>query len=139
MKKLLILWLITFSSVLFAQLSDTDREKWMIFLKNEEKRHLKNYEKECNTNNFYSCFIAGNRYASEEGTFRDIFKAVELYQKACDNNVGSGCNSLGVMYEKGQGVRLDKSKAFSLFGKSCDLKNEDGCENYAKLKNVGVK
>jgi TPR repeat protein len=43
------------------------------------------------------------------------------------------------MYTNGEGVRQNKSKALELFGKACDLKNELGCNNYANLKNQGVR
>ena len=51
----------------------------------------------------------------------------------------SGCSNLGVMYFSGDGVLQDKSKALALFSKACDLKDEHGCENYAVLKNQGVR
>ena len=156
MKKLLILWLITFSSVLFAQDFST--------------KSVIEREDRCNKKEYFNCEIAGLMYDKGNGVTQDKFKAFELYQKACDGNPNScsnlailydegqgvrqdkfkaielyqkacngknaiGCNNLGVMYERGEGVRQDKSKALSFYGKACDLKNELGCENYAKMKN----
>ena len=125
MKKLLILWLITFSSVLFAQHNTTE-------LINEA-------ETRCNNKNAEICYLLAIKYDFGDKYVRqDKFKSVELYQIACNGNYEDGCVNLGNMYYFGVGVRQDKSKALSLYGKACDLKSQLGCENYAKLKNRGV-
>ena len=84
MKKLLILWLVTFSSVLFAQKSTTSS--------------VKELERECNSNIVNSCLILGIKYENGDGLSQDKLKASELYQKACDGNIYSGCFYLAMMY-----------------------------------------
>ena len=157
MKKSLILWLITFSSVLFAQLN-TEAQKKLEYECNSNRfnscvtlafdikdsfKQVELYQKACNDDNVgndaLACALLAHNYYEGVSVRQDKFKAVELYQKACNGNHGRSCYELGTMFFHGEGVRLDKSKALSLYGKACDLKSEIGCSNYAKLKNDGVK
>ena len=70
---------------------------------------------------------------------KDHFQAIEYFRKSCALDDSLGCVYLAVMYTNGEGVRQNKSKALKLFGKACDLKSEIGCNNYANLKNQGVR
>ena len=153
MKKLLILWLITFSSVLFAQLN-IDAEKKLenecnsnkfnscVVVALNSKDNFKQVEllqKACNGEYIIACgFLADNLFKGV-GVRQDKSRAIELHQKACNRNLAFSCVDLGTMFFNGEGVRQDKSKALSLYGKACDLKSESGCELYAQLKNSGVK
>jgi len=67
MKKLLILWLIAFSSVLFAQ---------------SQRVSIKQLELACEQNLYIACEILGTRYENGDDVQKDYFKAVELYQKS---------------------------------------------------------
>ncbi len=125
MKKLLILWLITFSSVLFAQKSTTTS--------------IQELETRCNNNRYISCTVLGGRYQNGEDVRQDKLKAVELYQTACESNHADGCLNLSVMYSNGEGVQQDKSKALNFSDKACDLRSEKGCQYYVKLRNNGLK
>ncbi len=85
------------------------------------------------------CNNLGVRYAKGEGVRQDKVKAAELFTKACDGRNALGCSNLGLMYAKGDSVRQDMSKALAMFGKACDLKLQEGCNEYARLKNAGVR
>ena len=162
MKKLLILWLITFSSVLFAQHNTTElineaetrcnnknyeicsslARAYEYGSKNIAKNMLKAIElhhKACDGNELMSCVKLGYFYSNGLGVRKDSFKAVEFFQKACDANIAISCVRLGIKYFKGEGVRQDFSKSLSLYGKACDLKDTDGCQLYAQLKNTNLK
>ena len=93
----------------------------------------------CNESEAESCFSLGMMYYRGDGVRKDHFQAIEYFRKACALDDSLGCVYLAVMYTNGEGVRQNKSKALELFGKACDLKSEIGCNNYATLKNQGVR
>ena len=54
-------------------------------------------------------------------------------------NPGDGYDGVLRVSLGGSGVRKDHLQAIEYFRKACDLKNELGCNNYATLKNQGVR
>jgi len=100
MKKLLILLLITFSSVLFSQ---------------NKTQTVKELETECNKKDYFSCTVLAYTYLKGDGVSQDKLKAIELFQKACDGTEIKICTLLGNFYNDGENVSQDKFKAVELY------------------------
>jgi hypothetical protein len=159
MKKLLILWLISFSSVLFAQTISTksamelERE---CNSKNSQScldlgfkyyrgegisidkfQALEYFQKACNDSNIESCFNLAVMYSNGDSVRQDKFIAIQLYQKACDGGILESCLNVGVMYYNGDGIRQDKSKAVWFYQKACDKNHSNSCFNLGVLYEDG--
>ncbi|MBZ7983944.1 tetratricopeptide repeat protein [Campylobacter sp. RM12647] len=83
------------------------------------------YEKQCNNNDYSSCYFLANMYLNGVSTDIDEEKALELYKYACNNNDNKSCYEVSQLYE---------NKSLEYLRKSCELEFKYACEKLDNIK-----